>query len=110
MAKLMLDPGQMTARLVLYAPNDVSDGQGGIARSWDEKAQFWGALRPISHQSEEVAGGETMQALFDIWLWTRGDIAAGMRLCHKARIFTVISTRDGDESYRFLICRCREDI
>jgi SPP1 family predicted phage head-tail adaptor len=110
MAKLMLDPGQMTARLVLFAPNDVSDGQGGVTRSWDEKAQFWGALRPLSQASDEVAGGETVRALFDIWLLMRRDIEAGMRLCLKARTFTVISTRDGDESNRFLICRCREEI
>lgn len=33
MARVTLDPGQLTARLMLQQANDVSDGQGGVTRS-----------------------------------------------------------------------------
>lgn len=40
MRSVFFDPGQMTARLVLEAPLETPDGQGGAAVSFTEVAAF----------------------------------------------------------------------
>ena len=78
-----LDPGNLTARLELEAPEETSDGQGGVTPGWRQLRQLWAAFRT--------------------------DIAAGMRLKKGARIFAVISVIDPDETGRFIVCRCEEE-
>ena len=110
MARVTLDPGQLTARLMLQQANEVSDGQGGVTRSWTDEGELWAAIRPLNLHHGEVAGAQRATALFDIWLMMRSDISVGMRLKKGARYFVILSLRDADadEAGRFLILRCEE--
>ena len=46
MATLMLDPGEMTARLSIEAPQPAPDGQGGASLSWTELGSAWARIEP----------------------------------------------------------------
>jgi SPP1 family predicted phage head-tail adaptor len=109
MVQTQLDAGRLTAKLLLQAPIDTSDGQGGVMRTWSDVSSLWAAIRPLTVSRDEVASAERVTALFDIWLYMRSDIVVGMRLIQQARIFTVLSSRSSDESHRFLILRCVEE-
>ena len=109
MVMVFLDPGQLTARLILEAPVDEGDGQGGAARSWNEIGAFWAKIEPVSAGVVEQAGAETGTVTHRIWLRHRSGIAAGQRLRKGARLFRVKLVRDPDETRRYLVCQCEED-
>ncbi len=104
-----LDPGNLTARLELEAPEETSDGQGGVTPGWRQLRQLWAAIEPVSQTSLERASADGVTITHRIWAAFRTDIAAGMRLKKGARIFAVISVVDPDETGRFIVCRCEEE-
>lgn len=104
-----LDPGQMTARLDLERPDDVSDGQGGVTPGWTFLRSLWCCIEPLSQSAYERASADGVTMTHRIWLAFRRDIAAGMRFRKGARIFIVKSVYDPDETGRFIVCRCEEE-
>ena len=106
---VFFDPGQMTARLDLEAPQTDPDGQGGAAVTWQVIASLWARIEPVSSLITEEAGSESGRISHRIWVRFRGDIAAGQRLRKGARIFVVRLVRDPDETRRFLVCQCEEE-
>jgi head-tail adaptor len=42
----MIDPGRLNTRLVVQAPVETPDGQGGVARSYITLASTWASLTP----------------------------------------------------------------
>lgn len=104
-----LDPGDLTARLELEAPEDVPDGQGGVAPGWRGLRTLWAAVEPVSQGASERASADDVAITHRIWAVFRDDITAGMRLRKGQRIFLVKSVIDPDETGRFIVCRCEED-
>jgi SPP1 family predicted phage head-tail adaptor len=109
MRSVFFDPGQMTARLVLEAPLETPDGQGGAAVSFTEVAAFWARIEPVSEQREEQAGADVFTLMHRIWLRARDDIRPGMRLRKGTRVFAVRTWRDPDERGNYLVCLCEEE-
>lgn len=103
-----LDPGDLTARLELEAPEETPDGQGGITPGWRLLRALWAAVEPVSQGAFERASADDVAITHRIWAGFRNDIAAGMRLRKGARIFLVKSVIDPDETGRFIVCRCEE--
>ncbi|WP_202615434.1 phage head closure protein [Rhizobium deserti] len=103
------DPGQMTARLDLEAPQLLPDGQGGGTVTWEVVASLWARIEPVSFVVAEQAAAETGRITHRIWLAHRPEIAAGRRLRKGARIFTIKLVRDPDETARYLVCQCEEE-
>ena len=105
---VFLDPGQMTARLVLEAPQDAPDGQGGATRTWQEVAALWARIEPVSVASREQAGAEVGIITHRIWLGCRDGVQAGLRFRKGNRVFRIKLVHDPDETGRYLVCRCEE--
>lgn len=108
MAATFLDPGQMTARLVLEAPQAVPDGQGGETTGWVPVASLWARIEPASTAVGEEASAETGTISHRIWIGFRDGIAAGQRFRKGTRLFAVKLMRDPDETGRYLVCQCEE--
>jgi SPP1 family predicted phage head-tail adaptor len=106
----MPDPGQMTARLTLQQPVDISDGQGGVERSWQDVASLWARIEPQTVLRDEQGGAEIATFTHTITLRHRGDLLRGWRLIKGSRIFTIRAWRDPDESRRFLVVDCAEEL
>ena len=106
----MPDPGQMRARLRLQKPVDVSDGQGGVARSWQDVAKVWAKVEPQSVSRKDQGVAEISTVTHAITIGYRADLARGWRLLSGTRIFTLQGWRDPDESGRFLLLDCTEDL
>ena len=108
MVAAFLDPGRMTARLVLEAPVEAPDGQGGASIGWQAVHSLWARLEPVRVAEREEAGAGTATIGQRIWVRFRGDIVAGQRFRKGGRIFLVRWVRDPDETRRFLVCHCEE--
>lgn len=109
MAAPVIDPGGMTARLSLEEARATPDGQGGATVTWEEIARLWGRIEPFSQGVAEQAGAERVTISHRIWLYYREGIAAGMRLRKGARIFTIRTAHDPDETRRLTLCSCQEE-
>lgn len=103
-----LDPGQFTARLDLEAATATPDGQGGAALTWTVVASLWARIEPASFTFAETAGQMRGQLTHRIWIRVREGVAEGMRFRKGARVFTIRTIRDPDETGRYLVCLCEE--
>ena len=103
-----IDPGALTARLVLERPVETPDGQGGVARSFTALATLWARIEPVQARADEAAGAAPVTVTHRIWLRARGDLAGGMRLRKGTRLFVLRAFRDPDETARYTLCDCEE--
>jgi SPP1 family predicted phage head-tail adaptor len=106
---VFFDPGQMTARLALEAPQSTPDGQGGAVTTWVEIAAMWAKIEPASSTLAERAGADTGTVTHRIWVRLRTDVCAGQRFRKGMRRFAVKLVQDPDETGRYLTCLCEED-
>lgn len=102
------DPGLMTARLELEAPQQLPDGQGGAMILWQPLAAVWARIEPVSFQVAEQAQASLGTISHRIWIRHRAGVEAGLRLRRQARIFAIRLVRDPDETGRYLVCQCEE--
>ena len=104
----VVDPGALSARLVLERPVETPDGQGGVAQSVSALATLWARIEPVSARAEEAAGTLPVTVTHRIWFRRRSDISGGMRLRKGARLFSIHTFRDADETGRYTLCDCEE--
>lgn len=109
-AFIMPDPGRMTARLSLEQPEDLSDGQGGTIRTWQSIASLWALIEPQSVSRDERGGADVATINQTVTIRFRSDIRRGDRLVKGARTLFVRALRDPDESRRFLLLDCEEEV
>ena len=103
-----IDPGAMTARLVLERPLAEPDGQGGALLAWEGYDAAWVRIEPLRATVLERAGAATVTVTHRLWLAHRDDLAAGMRLVKGSRMFVIRALHDPDETRRFLVLSCEE--
>ena len=108
MARLPVDPGWLRARLVLEAPADLPDGQGGVSEGWTELATLWGRIEPLRGAPDETGGAATAVVTHRVTIRYREDVLHAMRFTHRGRALLIRTVRDPDESRRYLICDCEE--
>ena len=108
MVDLTLDPGAFTARLVLEAPDETPDGQGGAEIAFTALASLWARIEPVRAGVSEAAGAEPVTITHRVWLRFRADVAAGMRLRKGTRLLDIRACRDPDETRRYIVCDCEE--
>lgn len=109
MAPILMDPGQLAARLKLEHPVDTADGQGGATTAYASASFVWGRIEPVSVETLERAETQVFTITHRIWLRYRSDLTLGMRLRLGARIFVLRAFYDPDETRRFVVCRCEEN-
>jgi SPP1 family predicted phage head-tail adaptor len=104
------DPGQMTARVELEVPRAVADGQGGAVVEWLPTASLWARIEPVSFVVGEEASAEGGTVSHRIWVRFRDGLAAGQRFRKGGRLFAIKLMRDPDETGRYLVCQCEEEV
>jgi SPP1 family predicted phage head-tail adaptor len=103
------DAGQLTARLDLESAVEVPDGQGGVTLSHAVAASLWARIEPVTAELAELGHVERQAVTHRIWIRHSDAITPGMRFRKGARIFSIQTTHDPDESGRYLVCRVMEE-
>lgn len=108
MGATIVDPGRLSARLVLEASVGLDDGQGGVSESWTPVATLWGRIEPLRAAAREQAGAEQMPIVHRVTIRYRDDVHHAMRFVYRSRVFDIRTLRDPDETRRYLVCDCEE--
>jgi SPP1 family predicted phage head-tail adaptor len=93
---------------------DVSDGQGGITRSWIPWRTVWAAIEPLTGQEAMLAGQLEGKLSHRIRIRYPGNVSSSetvrhtMRILHEGRQFNVRSVVDVNEDHRELHLMCEE--
>lgn len=103
------DAGQLTARLDLESAIETPDGQGGVTLSHAVAACLWARIEPVTAELAELGDVERQSVTHRIWIRHTDAVAPGMRFRKGARIFTIRTVHDPDESRRYLVCRVVEE-
>ncbi|MFG1400310.1 head-tail adaptor protein [Xanthobacter sediminis] len=96
-------------RLAHQTTVDVSDGVGGITRTFITVDMLWGSVEVVS--TEFGLGEERPRAaqVMRITVRAPNTVVVGDRLLLGARVFHVEATGDADGRGRLTRCRCREE-
>jgi len=100
--------GDLRQRLVLEQSSRVADGGGGASESWDELAQVWALLRPLSGQERVESDAISGRVTHEVWLRHRDGVEHEMRFRLSNRLFDIRAVLDIDERHRFLKCLAEE--
>jgi SPP1 family predicted phage head-tail adaptor len=103
------DPGWLRHRVTVESAAGAPDGAGGEALAWDSLATLWAHIEPAEAGKEIVAGHLSGVVTHRLTFRWRGDLAGGMRVAWRGRIFRVLAVHDPDESRRFLVLLTREE-
>lgn len=69
--------------------DEVQNDDGSIARVWEEIAQTWAAIEPISAREFIQSAATQSQITTRITIRYRGDINAADRLVHKGKLYNI---------------------
>ena len=98
----MIDPGKLKTRLLIQAPMETDDGQGGVARTFTTLATVWAAVTPLHAQRGTVeADAEGTAARYLITLRSNFSLTLQHRLVEGARIYRIAAINESVDR-RFL--------
>lgn len=104
-----IDAGRLNSALQLYQSQPAYDDSGSYRDQWNEIAALWGQVLPVRAEQSVFAGQKLSHVTHHITIRYRNDVASGMQLRKKSRIFTIHTAHDPDESRRYLICLVQEE-
>jgi SPP1 family predicted phage head-tail adaptor len=90
----MRNPGRMKARLVIEAPVDNDDGQGGVLRSHVPVATVWAAVMPASVQHGFEADADGAVVKLRVVLRSGHGLTLRHRLNDAGRIYRIDALSD----------------
>jgi head-tail adaptor len=96
----MIDPGRLKTRLLIQAPVEVDDGQGGVLRSYATLATVWAAVTPLAARAASAGvEADTEGATVKVRIILRGNFSLTLqhRLVDAARIYRISAIRDRDD-------------
>lgn len=93
----MIDPGRLKTRLVVEAPVETPDGQGGVTRAYVTVATVWAALTPRAARGEVAADAGAARASYRILLRRGVALTLRHRLRDGADLYRIVALRDLDE-------------
>lgn len=89
-----LDIGALDRRLILQAPTETDDGEGGVTRSFDAAATIWGSVMPLSGRPDVAADSRGAILRFRLVIRFRDDVTTRHRLVDGVHIYTPIAVRE----------------
>lgn len=101
--------GALRHRLAHHTPVDLSDGAGGITRTFVVVDLLWGAIESVSADFGLAEDRPRASGLFRITVRAPNTVSTGDRLVHAGRIFHVEQVSDPDGRGRLSRIRCREE-
>jgi SPP1 family predicted phage head-tail adaptor len=103
----MTAAGELKYRLVLEAPVETPDGQGGVALSYATAATVWASLQPAADRPDTAAGGRGAVVTHHIIIRAGPELTTRHRFRLDTRIFRVVAVREQDAG-RFLFVHAEE--
>jgi SPP1 family predicted phage head-tail adaptor len=103
-------PGDLNRRLVLQAPVESADGEGGVTRSYATVTTLWAQVLPQSARSDVAAGSLGAALRTRIVIRYRSDVTTRHRFQDGAVIYRVIVARPSpDRRFLEIDAEVRED-
>ncbi|WP_299030707.1 phage head closure protein [uncultured Sulfitobacter sp.] len=104
----------LNRRLVLEAPDMVSDGAGGFAKGWVPLGILWGSVAQRSGRETALSGAPVTRMRFRITvraapMGSDQRPAAQQRFREGGRIFTIEAVAEADATGRYLTCFAQEE-
>ena len=93
----MSDPGRLKTRLIIEAPVEADDGQGGVIRNYTTQATLWAALLPSAARRDVEADADGATVRVRIILRRCVALTLQHRLRDGARVYRIVTFRDVDE-------------
>lgn len=93
---------RLTLQQVLQTPDSV----GGYTASWNDVAQLWAEILPLSGREKLFAGKIQAQSTHRISIRYRNDISSSHRLVFESRIFNiraVMNEHERDDMLELLV-------
>ncbi len=103
----MTAAGEMKYRLVLEAPVETPDGQGGVTRGYATTATLWASLEPAADRADTGADGRGAVVTHHIIIRAGPEVTTRHRFRLGTRIFRIVAVRDCDAG-RFLFVHAEE--
>ena len=103
----MTAPGELNRRLVLEAPAETADGEGGVTRLYDVVTTLWAQVTPVSARADVAAGSLGAALRYAIVIRHRSDLSTRHRLLDGARIYRIRSVAESADR-RFLAIEAEE--
>tara|TARA_R110002126_G_scaffold48761_12_gene135440 strand:- start:1484 stop:1819 length:336 start_codon:yes stop_codon:yes gene_type:complete len=103
-----LDPGKLRTPLQLQSRNDVSDGQGGVERSWHTVTDLFAYVEPTNGTARSRGSRDENLITHRVTIRYRDGVEADQRFVRNERNFDIRSVHDVDETKRYLLCLCEE--
>jgi SPP1 family predicted phage head-tail adaptor len=97
----MIDPGMLKTRLVIQAPAETPDDQGGIVRTYTTFATVWASVAPLGARADVQADAEGATAAYRIILRNNFSLTLQHRFSDGPRIYRIVTIRDRDDK-RFI--------
>jgi SPP1 family predicted phage head-tail adaptor len=99
--------GDLNRRLLLQAPVETADGEGGVTRSYAAVATLWAQVAPVSARAAITADSLGAVLRYTIVVRARGDITTRHRFIDGTHVYRVIAVRP-DADRRFLAIEAEE--
>jgi SPP1 family predicted phage head-tail adaptor len=101
--------GDFRHRLTLQAADEIEDGAGGVARTWEAISEVWAAIEPLSLHDKLNADKRLGLLTHRVLTRHRSDITLSHRFVLGARVFFIRAARDPDERGRLTECLVEEE-
>jgi len=103
-------PGDLNRRLVLQAPVESDDGEGGSTRSYETVTALWAQVVPLSGRADLAA--DSLGAVLNVRIVVRArdDVTTRHRLQDGDRVYRVVAVRpSADRRFLEIDAEERED-
>jgi SPP1 family predicted phage head-tail adaptor len=97
----MTGPGDLNRRLVLEAPHQADDGEGGVTRSYDVVTTLWAQVLPASARPDIAAECLGAALRYRIIIRARPGLTTRHRFLDGTRSYRILSLRESADR-RFL--------
>jgi head-tail adaptor len=105
-----MDPGRLSSRLVIEAPNETPDGQGGVVRSYAPEATVWAEVTPRGGARErEEAGEDGASQRARIVMRSGPTLSRERRIVDGDCVYRIVSWRDEDAGFVSIEAETRLD-
>ncbi len=94
--------GRLRDRVTLQVAVQTADDAGGFTRAWQDVAELWAEIAPLSGHERLDALQLTGFVTHNLTLRYRADVTADKRFVAGARVFNIRSVVDEGNARRFL--------
>ncbi len=106
----MTGASDLNRRLVLEAPAEASDGEGGVTRLYDVVTTLWAQVLPVSARADVAADSLGAALRTTIVIRMRSDLTTRHRLLDGARVYRILSLRaSADRRFLEIEAEARKD-